>query len=150
MIAFIIRPGCRIRAPHTIGWVVEVPPITVVSLGGMPSNFAISSYEGHRLGKSDMFRCFRGCGTSSVGKIGTLAASRRLCGSVGCVTFEILVWTFMLVDGRLTYEGGQEIIIVSRLPGRGFLNNRGSTWKIDVLDLRDNISVRDGNPARDG
>ena len=56
----------------------------------------------------------------------------------------------MLVDGRLTYEGGQEIVIELGLFGRAFRNNQGSTRKINVLDLVDIISVRDGNLARGG
>ena len=57
---------------------------------------------------------------------------------------------FMLVNGRATYERGQEIIVVLGLFGREFRNNKGSTWKNSVLDLVDIISVRDGNPARGG
>ena len=56
----------------------------------------------------------------------------------------------MLVNGRATYKRGQEIIVVLQLSGRAFLDNRGSTWKIDALDLKDIISVRDTSPARDG
>ena len=56
----------------------------------------------------------------------------------------------MLVNGRMTYKIGQEITVVLRSSGRAFLDNRGSTWKIDALDLVENISVRDISPARDG
>ena len=45
----------------------------------------------------------------------------------------------MLVCGRTTSKRSQEIIVV-----------QGRTWKIDVVDLRDIISVRDVNPAREG
>ena len=45
----------------------------------------------------------------------------------------------VLVLCNMTSRGGQEIIVAE-----------GRTWKIDVVDLRDMISVRDVNPAREG
>ena len=46
----------------------------------------------------------------------------------------------MLVLGRATSKRSQEIIIIAQ----------GRTGKIDVVDLRDNISVRALSPARRG
>ena len=56
----------------------------------------------------------------------------------------ILVWMLVLVRSDTTLGRGQEITVVLQLSGRAFLDIRGRKWKIDVVDLRDNISVQEG------